>query len=336
MNGFLVSVIIPTYNTAEFLTETIKSVLSQTFDDFELIIIDDGSTDNTQEVVSGFNDSRIRYIKTSNRGNYFARNRGLEESTGEYIAFLDADDLWIPEKLEKQIAFLREKKAFFCSCDTACFFGEDRHTLYEHCVYTVMNVAEKSFYESLINGNFVPTSSVVARKECFTRLGFFDTSFQNAMDYEMWLRIVSKFDGIYLNEKLLIRRERDKGISRNRINTFKACFYIYDKMIHNQKKFSLNKTMLRLVFSKRNEMLYYLALENLCKKFYKDAFIFFTKYVFIFSFSRKIRAIFFLFCALFRTSKIIDKIIQKRGEKQAADFRVISDVLNIAPIKKKS
>lgn len=104
-----VSVVIPTYNRAHLLGRAIKSVLDQTYTDFELIVVDDGSTDGTSEVVKSFNDSRLRFIRTEpNRGASAARNTGIQAAQGEYIAFNDSDDEWLPQKLEKQVKFFEE------------------------------------------------------------------------------------------------------------------------------------------------------------------------------------------------------------------------------------
>ena len=102
----VVSAIIPTYNFGRFLGEAIQSVLDQTFTDFELIVVDDGSTDDTREVVGSFNDSRIRYIYQENRGLPAARNTGIKASRGEYIAFLDSDDIWLTQNLELKVKSL--------------------------------------------------------------------------------------------------------------------------------------------------------------------------------------------------------------------------------------
>ena len=111
----LVSIIMPSYNTAKFISETIDSVLMQTYTNWELIIVDDCSTDNTDEVVKSFlSDDRIKYIKNEkNSGAAFSRNRALREANGKWIAFLDSDDLWHPEKLEKQIRFMEKNRCHF-------------------------------------------------------------------------------------------------------------------------------------------------------------------------------------------------------------------------------
>ena len=108
----IVSVIIPTYNRAHLIDKAIKSVLNQTYQDFEIIVVDDGSTDNTNEVLKNFTDSRIHYIfHTSNLGVSAARNTGIKTSQGEYIALLDSDDDWLPEKLDKQVDVLQNESS---------------------------------------------------------------------------------------------------------------------------------------------------------------------------------------------------------------------------------
>ena len=108
----LVSVVMPSWNTAQFIAESIRSVLAQTYENLELLIVDDCSTDDTDAVVASFGDERIRYFKNeTNVGAALSRNRALREARGEWIAFLDSDDLWTPDKLDKQIAFMKEKNA---------------------------------------------------------------------------------------------------------------------------------------------------------------------------------------------------------------------------------
>ena len=110
----LVSIIMPSYNTAPYISETIQSVLNQTYQNWELIVVDDCSTDNTDQVVAYIKDERIKYFKNEkNSGAAISRNRALRESKGRWIAFLDSDDLWMPEKLEKQIAFMESNGYFF-------------------------------------------------------------------------------------------------------------------------------------------------------------------------------------------------------------------------------
>ena len=108
----LVSIIMPAFNSARYICESIDSVLAQTYAEWELWVVDDGSTDNTAEVVKKFKDRRIHYVKqATNKGVAAARNLGIEKSRGRFLAFLDSDDIWLPEKLEKQLAFMNRKNA---------------------------------------------------------------------------------------------------------------------------------------------------------------------------------------------------------------------------------
>ena len=110
----IISIIVPVYNAEKYIRETVESVLAQTFDDWELLLVDDCSTDSSREIINGFDDPRIRLIKQpENKGAYAARTRGLKEAEGRYIAFLDADDLWEREKLEHELSFLKENNAGF-------------------------------------------------------------------------------------------------------------------------------------------------------------------------------------------------------------------------------
>ena len=151
----MVSIIMPSYNTANFISSTIKSVLAQTYTDWELIIVDDCSTDNTDEVVRPFlSDLRICYIKNEkNSGAAVSRNRALREAKGKWIAFLDSDDLWLPEKLEKQIEFMKENNYSFTYTDYRIqlngvwlpyiYIGPDvvtRRRMYNYCYFSTITV----------------------------------------------------------------------------------------------------------------------------------------------------------------------------------------------------
>jgi len=195
-----VSVIIPTYNRADLLPRAIKSVLSQTFQDFELIIVDDGSTDNTKEIVKSFQnkDERIKYVYQDNQGESGARNTGLRESQGEYIAFLDSDDEWLPEKLEKQLELFQhsdKKNLGFVSCNALIKEG-DRAREYKIPRY-------RKNFEELLKGNFICSpSSVIIKNKVFNSVGGFDKKLKMGPDWDMWIRIAQKYDFDFVPEPL--------------------------------------------------------------------------------------------------------------------------------------
>src|ERR1051326_1608307 len=162
-----VSVIIPTHNRAEFLRSAITSVLNQTFQNFEIVIVDDASKDHTQEIIAGFNDTRIKAIHNMcSKGDAGARNIGIMHSQCEYIAFLDDDDEWLPEKLQVQTCLLNNSSSnigFVCT-------GRFTVNMKDRKVYSVWNPETND----LSKENFIITSSILLRRECFEKCGLFD------------------------------------------------------------------------------------------------------------------------------------------------------------------
>lgn len=208
MSG-LVSVIMPSYNTAEYISESIASVRKQTYTDWELIIVDDCSADNTDEIVKPFlSDKRIKYIKNeTNSGAAVSRNRALREAKGKWIAFLDSDDLWLPVKLEKQIAFMKKN---------------DYHFSYTN--YVEINEA------SIPNGRFITGPKRITKHGmynycwmgCLTVMYDVDTigliqivDIKKNNDYAMWLKVCKKADCYLLDEALAKYRKRSGSISNH-------------------------------------------------------------------------------------------------------------------------
>jgi len=192
MNYPKVSVIIPTYNRQKLLPKAIKSVLNQTFKNFELIIVDDGSTDNTKEIIKEFQkrDPRIKYIWQENFGAPAGpKNTGIKNSKGEYIAFLDDDDEWLPEKLEKQIE-LFEDNIGFVGCNI--LIVDQISQLLKK--FKMPEYPYKIFFEKLLGGDFTFTSSiVVVKREVLDEFGFFDENLKFGDDWDLWLRISKKY-----------------------------------------------------------------------------------------------------------------------------------------------
>jgi len=168
-----VSVIIPTYNCVNYLLSAMESVFAQTYQDFEVIVVDDGSTDGTREVLSPYTD-KIKYIYQENRGVSSARNRGVRESVGEYIAFLDADDVWVGEdKLSIQVDVLeRNEKVGLVYGKMAMVDSSGK----QYGIKPEKTVGP-TFKELIETGGHIPTSTVLVRKKCFEKAGYFDESF---------------------------------------------------------------------------------------------------------------------------------------------------------------
>lgn len=181
-----VSIILPAYNHAHFLPESIGSALGQTYPDFELILVDDGSTDQTRELVAGYLDPRIRYHYQDNRGLAAARNTGLRLARGEFIAFLDADDLFMPTKLEQQIRFFETHKAAGLSAGGWKYIDAAGEWIGEYWPWP--DPPDLTTGDWLGNC-FVNPVSVLVRREWIERVGGFDESLKQVEDWDLWLRL---------------------------------------------------------------------------------------------------------------------------------------------------
>lgn len=200
----LVSIVMPSYNTARFIAETIKSVFNQGYKNWELIIVDDCSTDNTDEIVNSFRDERIRYFKNeANSGAAISRNKALREAKGKWIAFLDSDDLWAPNKLERQIKFMEENDYHFSYTnyeeidESSNSLGRiitgpkkiTKHGMYRYCWPGCLTVIYDSDYVGLIQIEDIKKNN----------------------DYAMWLKICKKTNCYLFNENLGQYRKGRKG-----------------------------------------------------------------------------------------------------------------------------
>jgi glycosyltransferase involved in cell wall biosynthesis len=201
MTRKLVSVVIPTYNMEKYIKDAINSVLAQTYKNFELIVVDDGSTDSTCTLVREFGND-VMYIYQRNLGPSAARNNGIRASKGEYVAFLDADDQWEADKIDFQMkAMLASPRVGLVSC------GERGVDLSGKVLRTTLRKNYKNaeaLFMDLLKGNFVSGGScALVRKCCFEKLGFFDEKITVGEDWDMWLRIVQNYD-INFVEKILV------------------------------------------------------------------------------------------------------------------------------------
>ena len=209
-----VSVCIPVYNAGEYLSHAISSVLTQCFTDLELIVVDDCSSEPTESVIAGFDDSRLRFYRnTQNLGLVGNWNRCLELTRGEYIAIFHQDDLMMPNYLSRQVAMLNEISTVgfaFTNIKRIDATGQiiGGHWLPDLSLPEVDTVlpGEAIFAAVASYGNIVPCPSVVVRKECYDRLGMFDASLPFATDLEMWMRIAAYYDVGYLKEPLVSQR----------------------------------------------------------------------------------------------------------------------------------
>jgi len=214
------SIVIPLYNKELSIQSTICSVLNQRFQDFEILVVNDGSTDNSVNAVEKINDARIRLINQTNQGVSAARNRGITEAQFEWIVFIDGDDLWLENHLTevtKMIAAFPAEKFF-----TTSFIYSDNRSLFKHkrnsTVFKVENYFKQATKELL-----VWTGTAVIHKECFDTVGLYNTSLKNGEDTELWNRMARKFDLVkssHITAIYRIEAENRTTLSRDLESTY--------------------------------------------------------------------------------------------------------------------
>lgn len=217
----MVSVVIPAYNCSSYIGDAIDSVLRQSYQDFEIIVIDDGSTDGTGELVRT-RYPIVRYVKKDNGGASSARNEGIRLSKGEYIAFLDSDDIWMPDKLEKQIAaFGNDSRIGMVFTDNDCFIGDKRlpSNFDKH-----KHLMTGDFVRNVFLYSHVATPTVMVKREVFDTVGYFDQGLATAEDDNMWMRISLNYPVSLINEILVSCGLSPNSLSRTPGNIYKGVF----------------------------------------------------------------------------------------------------------------
>lgn len=218
MNQPLVSVIIPAYKVAPFLAETLASVFAQTFSDFEVILVNDGSpdTDEMEKVIEPYRD-RIVYLRQENRGAGAARNTGLRSARGRYVAFLDGDDIWLPSFLSEMVSFIEGYDLVYAN---ALLFGASQVAglTYMDTNPSSGEVTAESLLAERCN---IITSGVLARREPIIELGMFDETLRNSQDFDMWVRIAKRPGArlAFLPKVLLKQRHRPGSLASDSIKS---------------------------------------------------------------------------------------------------------------------
>jgi len=209
-----VSVVIPTCNRAHDVCDAIDSALGQTFRDLEVLVVDDGSTDDTPEVIRRRfgSEPRLELLRQANAGAGAARNRGIRRARGEYVAFLDSDDLWLPEKLELQIAHLdAHPAAGLVFCDL--FFEEPGRRVRR---FEATRFAGDTSLRGLVERGFpLCTPAVVARRQALLEVGLFDETLRCAQDWDLWIRLLARTPAVYVDRPMGIVRRRGGNLSRD-------------------------------------------------------------------------------------------------------------------------
>lgn len=230
----IVSIVMPAYNAAPYIGETLDSVFAQTFTDYEVIMVNDGAPDTLElERALVPYQSRIRYIKQENLGAGAARNEGLRAAQGEFIAFLDADDLWFPNYLEEQLQFIRAND-FDLVCADAMHFGDSRlagRTYMEAFMQSAPPVGEVTFLGLVSAEQSLITSGVVARRAPIIEVGLFDEALRNSQDFDLWLRLVRHGARLAYRKQTLLRyRCQENSLSGDEINRTARQLRVYDKI----------------------------------------------------------------------------------------------------------
>jgi glycosyltransferase involved in cell wall biosynthesis len=229
-----VSVIIPAYNVAPYIGETLDSVFSQTFADYEVIVINDGSpdTEELERELARF-IGRINYVKQENRGAAAARNEGLRTARGEFVAFLDADDLWLSNYLDEQIKFVIERNCDLVCADAEVFSdGSHKHETYmETLMADAPPTGDVTFIGLLSAEQSLITSGVVVRRERVLEVGLFDEALRNAQDFDLWLRLAWSGTRMAYQRRVLLRyRSRENSLSGDEVNVHRRELRVLDKV----------------------------------------------------------------------------------------------------------
>ena len=274
-NSPKVSIILPTYNRAHIIEKAIQSVLNQTYQDFEIIIIDDGSKDDTKKIIRGFQekDNRIKYIRfEENKGAAAARNAGIKMSKGEYITFQDSDDEWVIDKLEKQMKVIEtssENIVIYCG-----FWRIDGD---EKTYIPDINISnrEGNIHKELLKGNFVDTPSILLPKKNLEKIGMFDENLLRLQDWDLSIRLSKYYNFKLIDEPLYISYLLSDSISANdetfipsiRIILFKYLDKINKDFKKNRKTWSIKLNSIAKYYLDNNDIkkarqLYCLAIKS--------------------------------------------------------------------------
>ncbi|WP_046743503.1 glycosyltransferase family 2 protein [Kordia zhangzhouensis] len=228
MSNPLVSIITPTYNSAHFVSDTINSVIAQTYSHWELILVDDASSDTTVEILKKYAtlDNRIKvHVLETNLGAAIARNTAIKKASGKYIAFLDADDLWKPEKLSKQIAFMQEKKVAI-SFSSYELMDEAGNSLQK-----IIKALPKVDYTKMLKSNYIGNLTGIYDAEKLGKV--YMPNIRKRQDWALWLQLTQKVPFAYsIPEALAIYRVRQNSISSNKLNLLKYNYAIYRKALN--------------------------------------------------------------------------------------------------------
>ena len=254
-----VSVVMTCYNYEKYVARSIESVLKQTHKDLELMIINDGSTDNSDSVIRSYiKDKRVRYIIQDNAGQARAKNIGIKYSCGKYIAFLDADDLWENEKLELQLPLLKKKNVGLVYSN-ATWIDEGDSVLGQGWLGGYLKPRSGKVTEYLIYDNFIYFSSAVVKRDCIEDTGCFNESLHMSIDWELWLRLSLKYDFDFVDKHLIKYRWGHVGqMSKNQSMRLECSMNVLEDYLRcNSKQISFSAIRGALAYAYYNRGCYH-------------------------------------------------------------------------------
>ena len=234
-NRSLVSIIMPAYNAEKTIRESIQSVLEQAYQEWELLVVNDGSVDETENIVKSYSDTRIKLINQKNGGVSNARNNALKQAKGEYLSFLDSDDLWIKTKLDLQVKYLEKNNLKFVYSKSYSFTNNS-DDIKEAFKFVSLGFEDK---EEILIYDFIPILTVLFHRTILEDVGFFDESLQGTEDWDMWIRILQKYEAGFVKEYLTKYRIIDTGLSKNFSKHFiqeEKVFQKYIKLYNKESK----------------------------------------------------------------------------------------------------
>jgi glycosyltransferase involved in cell wall biosynthesis len=242
-----VSAIIPTYNYARYVVAAVESALSQSFEDLEIVVVDDGSTDDTRETLRHLG-ARIRYIPQAHRGLAATRNVGIGVSRGRYLAFLDSDDLWLPDKVSMQVARLDAEPAVGLVYTEATLFNDESATEIPHSHWS--EHPSGKILPWLLRHNVVPSPTPMVRRELFEKVGPFDERLSSCEDWDMWIRIAQVSEFAYVDRVLARYRVHSANMSLDQERMMTGRFRVLQKTFSGTGVPSEARRLQRSVFSR--------------------------------------------------------------------------------------
>jgi glycosyltransferase involved in cell wall biosynthesis len=253
-----ISVIIPTYNREKYINECISSILNQSLSPSEILVIDDGSTDRTREVVLGLNDARIKYIQQNQSGPSIARNNGIKQAKGDIIAFLDSDDMWEDTFLEKMVGKLLSGNYGLVYCEKK-WIDEHGNVMHDRTGKTYF--PEGDVFLEMFNNAFInSTSCVVLKKSCLEKTGYFPENQSHSEDYALWLKIAKNFSIGAVHDELVRYRWHPDNLMKSRAKLYHGMLRTLENVINIEP---VIKNPDRAAIKKRLKQIYILALSDL-------------------------------------------------------------------------